>query len=469
MRAGCSSSRDASASAWTALVARQEQIRRLAAQNPSFTGDLLRTELMKTDRLVDAFIEMAVTCARYELTSNRSTRRAGKGPTRWDGNREGAARPATPKPTIAKKNLAIVLKRLDKMQEIQRYLSVARGQLDLIENSFQFIADQIVTMQSPQELSGQLDELLDGVEAIRQTAHDTETDPRHRSGERDDRLTDRDALLPAWAEDLRRRYLRGEASMFVLHGNVYDVVLYGAEDASRYRISSPSVLLKDTQGNRSPSTTWRRACVSRSRAAGVTGLDDLVLGDEKDRVLAALERCSSASTETAVDHGVRGGDRAHGDPAFQGDADRAAIVTLHRWSFLPEIEKGDNVVLLIAENLTDLSPKLVSNPKVAVVEVPMPDLATRRAAATGRPAPVAKDADRYAERDGRAEGDPDRVDPVAPPPPRGRRADARERFITGLLGGGSDAAERAHKLAALTVIMTRDEIKAAGRARRRPA
>ena len=66
-----------------------------------------------------------------------------------------------------------------------------------------------------------------------------------------------------------------------------------------------------------------------------------------------------------------------GDPAFQADADRAAIVTLHRWSFLPEIEKGDNVVLLVAENLTDLSPKLVSNPKVAVVEIPMPDLATR--------------------------------------------------------------------------------------------
>ena len=33
-------------------------------------------------------------------------------------------------------------------------------------NSFQLIADRIVTMQSPQELSGQLDELLDGVEAV---------------------------------------------------------------------------------------------------------------------------------------------------------------------------------------------------------------------------------------------------------------------------------------------------------------
>jgi hypothetical protein len=36
------------------------------------------------------------------------------------------------------------------------------------------IGDQIVTMQSPQELTGQLDELLDGVESIKQTAADTE-------------------------------------------------------------------------------------------------------------------------------------------------------------------------------------------------------------------------------------------------------------------------------------------------------
>ena len=48
------------------LVARQADIHRLAAQNPSFTGDLLRTELTKTERLVDAFIDMAVTSARYD-------------------------------------------------------------------------------------------------------------------------------------------------------------------------------------------------------------------------------------------------------------------------------------------------------------------------------------------------------------------------------------------------------------------
>ncbi len=156
------------------LVARQEEIRRLAAQNPSFTGDLLRNELVKTDRLVDAFVEMAVTCARYEAyLGSIDTDALEKDRRRYELAAKGGD-PSYPQTTIAKKNLSIVGRRLEKVQEIRSYLSVAKGQLDLIENSFQLIADQIVTMQSPQELSGQLDELLDGVEAIRQTAQDTE-------------------------------------------------------------------------------------------------------------------------------------------------------------------------------------------------------------------------------------------------------------------------------------------------------
>lgn len=154
-----------------ALVDRREQIRRLAASNPSFASDLLRGELVKTDKLVDAFLEMALTCQRYEqyLATVNDTQLS------RDRQRYGdLAKQEGQGGEIAKKNLAIVEKRIGKMEEIRRYLSVAYGQLDLIENSFQLIADQIVTMQSPQELSGQLDELLDGVEAIRETSRDTE-------------------------------------------------------------------------------------------------------------------------------------------------------------------------------------------------------------------------------------------------------------------------------------------------------
>lgn len=156
------------------LVAKQEDIHRLASQNPSFTGDLLRTELVKTRRLVDSFLEMAITCTRYEaylatvdlddLERDREKWRA----------RSAAERASEQERDIAQKNFAVIMKRIEKLRELRDYLRVARGQLDLIENSFRLIADQIVMMQSPAELTGQLDDLLDGVESIRQTAIDTE-------------------------------------------------------------------------------------------------------------------------------------------------------------------------------------------------------------------------------------------------------------------------------------------------------
>lgn len=156
------------------LVERQRTIRSLAAQNPSFTAELLNNELVKTTRLVESFIDMSVTCARYSSyldsvdmdTLERERRR-------WETQvRTGKA--GDPQTELAKKNFAVLLKRFDKIREIRDYLRLAHGQLDLIENSFQLIADQIVTMQSPQELSGQLDELLTGVETIKESVADTE-------------------------------------------------------------------------------------------------------------------------------------------------------------------------------------------------------------------------------------------------------------------------------------------------------
>ena len=156
------------------LLARQQEINSLAAQNPSFTGELLRDELTKTDRLVESFIEMAATCSRYEAyLESINAHELEKERRRWEAIAKDEERRSS-ETDIARKNLAVILKRFEKMKEIHHYLRVARGQLDLIEHSFQLIADQIVTMQSPQELTGQLDELLDGVESIKQTAADTE-------------------------------------------------------------------------------------------------------------------------------------------------------------------------------------------------------------------------------------------------------------------------------------------------------
>lgn len=156
------------------LTDHQNQIKLVAAENPSFTGEMLAMELDKTDHLVEAFIEMALTCERYEAYLNSiSLGDLEKERRRWEAIVKGQDKHDT-EIQIARKNLAVILKRFDKIKEIEHYLKVARGQLSLIENSFQLIADQIITMRSPQELTGQLDELLDGVESIKQAAADTE-------------------------------------------------------------------------------------------------------------------------------------------------------------------------------------------------------------------------------------------------------------------------------------------------------
>jgi transitional endoplasmic reticulum ATPase len=262
--------------------------------------------------------------------------------------------------------------------------------------------------------------------------------------------------IPEWAADLRRRYLRGEASIFVLHGNVYDAVLHEGKTLTLTDFLG-KVLLKDSKET---IAVYNLATGVRFQKKGkdpIGNLEDLILQTEKPRVLGALERLLVAGSKVAAILEYAEVIAPAGDPNFQSEADRAAIVTLHRWSFLPEIETGDNVVILIAENLTDLAPKLVSNPKVAVVDVPMPDRDTRSAAARLADSRLTdKEVDRYAEITAGLKSI-QILSILTPPPATEEESSERESFIARILTG-PDAAERARKLAQLTAGMNREEI-----------
>src|ERR1051325_2345844 len=123
-------------------------------------------------------------------------------------------------------------------------------------------------------------------------------------------------LLPAWAEDLRRPDLCGEASvvclarhgsgavlcdeasMFVLHGNVYDVVLCSRKMMALTEFLT-DVLLKDSKETIAVYNVATGVRFTK-RADSVSSLEDLLLSTEKDRVFAALERLLIGTTKTAV-------------------------------------------------------------------------------------------------------------------------------------------------------------------------
>jgi hypothetical protein len=155
------------------LIAQRAEIMRLANQNRSFTNELLKDELSKLEQLVSSFLELMISAHKHEeylatidvdeLEEEMNRHRRIVRDTK-DEDRK----------VLSEKNLEILTQRREKIAEIRRFVTKAHGQMDLIENTFRLLADQIVTMRSPTELGGQLDELIGGVEAVRTTARETE-------------------------------------------------------------------------------------------------------------------------------------------------------------------------------------------------------------------------------------------------------------------------------------------------------
>jgi len=191
-------------------------------------------------------------------------------------------------------------------------------------------------------------------------------------------MPDQERTLPPWTEELKHRYLRGEALQFVLHGNVTDLVVSGDRFIRMSDFLSEVLLApsKDVVIQYNVATGVRFS----KRRANVPGLDDLLALREADKILPALERVLHEVDKVAIVIDYAEMVAPAGDPNFFSAADRQTVVTLHRWSFSPAIERADSVVLVVTENLSELNQKLVSNPTTAIIKIPMPDEAERKKA-----------------------------------------------------------------------------------------
>jgi SpoVK/Ycf46/Vps4 family AAA+-type ATPase len=269
------------------------------------------------------------------------------------------------------------------------------------------------------------------------------------------------AVLPAWADELRRRYVRGESSQFVLHGNVHDIFLYGDK---LYTLSEflAQVLLdknKDTVALYNVSTGVRFA----KRKLKLDGLEELILVKEPAKVLPLLERALTTEDKLAVILEYADTIAPAGDTSFSTTDDRAAAVTLHRWSLLRALEQADSIVILTLENLSELHPKIVSNPRVATVRVPMPDKEERARLLQYLDSGYgAEDIDRLAEITAGLKSIQIKAI-LAPADDTPDDFDERKKYLVELLASGREAGkevlERADKLAQMTQGMTKEAIR----------
>lgn len=266
------------------------------------------------------------------------------------------------------------------------------------------------------------------------------------------------ALFPAWAEELKRRYLRGEASQFILHGNVHDLLLHDGQLRSLGDFLS-KVFLKPSRDVICRYNLGRGVRFQK-REGEVANLSELMLESDRDKVFKELEKMLVTTSRAAVILEYAEMLAPAGDPNFFSESDRMAVIALHRWSLSRAIEHSDNMVILVTENLSELNAKLVSNPSAVTIEIPMPEEGARRGL-VDKFVPHFDEAWRARLGEVTAGLKAVQMKQILQPPDTDVDDPAqREAFIRSLLEGSDGAEERAQKLAALTKGMNNDEIRA---------
>jgi hypothetical protein len=204
----------------------------------------------------------------------------------------------------------------------------------------------------------------------------------------------REPVLPGWAKELRNRYLAGEASMFLVHGNVRDLVPWDGQDAvtyvpvrtflERFLVRSKEIVAyyNCSEGFEVPDRAHRarflRAVNTRRALDGRSGVDELPRSPSE-----ALPLVEALVTDPAQRAGVVldyvETVVPNGDLSFMGEADKANLVALQRFASDPGLLASDNLLILLTENLADVHRRVVSSPQLVAVHLPLPDEAERLA------------------------------------------------------------------------------------------
>ena len=196
--------------------------------------------------------------------------------------------------------------------------------------------------------------------------------------------------LPAWAKELSEKYYSRTITMFVLHGNVRDLVAFRHDGALEFCALSRFL--------RSGLFGQRDIVVTYDRGGGLSFAEPRMQEDFR-QAISGYDQFHGTSYATALPRNPDGVlnlldnylrlriadgrkialilDFAEtiapaGDVSSLAADDRNALVTLKRWAQHPAFLSADLTICLIAENLSELNQGIIQNPGVAAISIPLP-------------------------------------------------------------------------------------------------
>src|SRR5580698_3353896 len=202
--------------------------------------------------------------------------------------------------------------------------------------------------------------------------------------------------LPLWARELSEKYYSRSFAMFVLSGNVRDLVPSRAPDGPTTFISLDDFLSRALFGQRdlvlhydrgglafgTPATQsdFRRALEGYDSFHGTT-YSKGGLPRNPDAVLSILDNylrlriADGKKIALIIDFAET--IAPAGDVSGMSADDRNALVILKRWARNSAFLNADVTICLVSENQIELNQGIVQNPGVSSIGIPLPDYADR--------------------------------------------------------------------------------------------
>lgn len=204
------------------------------------------------------------------------------------------------------------------------------------------------------------------------------------------------ATLPAWARQLSEKYYSRTIALFVLNGNVRDLVPVKRGGATEF-LSLSRFLNEALFGQRDLILTYdrggglnfARTDMQTDFGRALTGYDTFHgtnysagLPRNPDGVLNLLDNymrlriTDGKKIALIIDYAETLAPA--GDVSGMSGEDRNSLVILKRWANNPNLLRADVTICLIAENQVELNPGIVQHPGVASFTIPLPDEAERQ-------------------------------------------------------------------------------------------
>ena len=197
-------------------------------------------------------------------------------------------------------------------------------------------------------------------------------------------------VLPTWAQELSYKYCSKTANLYIINGNIRDFLPNKMYEGEFIFVRIQEFISEVLFGNKDIIIFYDRSsginfCTQemmntylKTMKTKYPGIDsEELLSSDPTKAFRYLEKYFLMNipkkkriiliidyAETIV---------SNCDIAKMSDEDRYCLVTLNRWSHDPIFTKGDVSAILLTENLSDLSQRLVRSPSTVKVNIPIPD------------------------------------------------------------------------------------------------